>query len=312
MGLPFRSLTMLVLLIWFLRWPIIEAQTPARSLDAILQDYAYRAFVRPRTGIPYDGVPPSNFSGIQISAIRLRSGSLYTRGVESYKEFTIPIGVISQPYVERLVFVYQNLGNWSTIYYPLPGYIYLSPILGLLAYDASNLSAKNLPELAIHASEEPISINFPQPKPVPNGSIAECVHFDLNGNINFTNLVSRTICETFEQGHFSIVVKSTIAPSPAPAPPPPPPPPPPHGGGGGNGKRVGIIVGAIAGGIALLVLLALLILWIWKLNKKKKMNKMEKAADSGEALQMTVVGNTKAPAATTTRTQPTLETEYVP
>ncbi|KAL7589141.1 uncharacterized protein LOC111885738 [Lactuca sativa] len=260
MGLPFRSLTMLVLLIWFLRWPIIEAQTPARSLDAILQDYAYRAFVRPRTGIPYDGFPPSNLSGIQISAIRLRSGSLYTRGVESYKEFTIPIGVISQPYVERLVFVYQNLGNWSTIYYPLPGYIYLSPILGLLAYDASNLSAKNLPELAIHASEEPISINFPQPKPVPNGSIAECVHFDLNGNINFTNLVSRTICETFEQGHFSIVVKSSIAPSPAP----------------------------------------------------KKMNKMEKAADSGEALQMTVVGNTKAPAATTTRTQPTLETEYVP
>ncbi|CAI9298895.1 unnamed protein product [Lactuca saligna] len=276
---------MLVLLIWFLRWPIIEAQTPARSLDAILQDYAYRAFVRPRTGIPYDGFPPSNLSGIQISAIRLRSGSLYTRGVKSYKEFTIPIGVISQPYVERLVFVYQNLGNWSTIYYPLPGYIYLSPILGLLAYDAANLSAKNLPELPIHASEEPISINFPQPKPVPNGSIAECVHFDLN-------------------------VKSTIAPSPAPAPAPPPPPP--HGGGGGNGKRVGIIVGAIAGGIALLVLLALLILWIWRLNKKKKMNKMEKAADSGEALQMTVVGNTKAPAATTTRTQPTLETEYVP
>ncbi|KAD7479307.1 hypothetical protein E3N88_02443 [Mikania micrantha] len=39
---------------------------------------------------------------------------------------------------------------------------------------------------------------------------------------------------------------------------------------------------------------------------------MEKAADAGEALHMTTVGNTKAPAATTTRTQSTLETEYVP
>lgn len=307
MGLQFRSLTMLVLLICFFQWPIIEAQTPARSLDAILQDYAYRAFVRPRTGIPYDGSPPSNLTGIQISVIRLRSGSLYTRGVPSYKEFTIPIGVIEQPYVERLVLVYQNLGNWSTVYYPLPGYIYLSPIVGLLAYDASNLSAKNLPELSIRASEEPISIEFPHVNPPSDSSVAKCVWFDLNGNVNFTNVTSGRICETFEQGHFSIVVESTAAPSPAPTPLLPPPR---HGGG--NGKRVGIIVGAVAGGIALLVLLALLILWIWKLNKKKKMHKMEKAADSGEALQMTAVGNTKAPAAATTRTQPTLETEYVP
>ncbi|KAL4572557.1 hypothetical protein LXL04_019337 [Taraxacum kok-saghyz] len=311
MGLQLRSLTMLLLLIWLLPWPIIEAQTPARSLDAILQDYAYRAIVRPRTGITYDGLPPSNFSGIKISAIRLRSGSLYTRGVPNYKEFTIPVGVIEQPYVERLILVYQNLGNWSTVYYPLPGYIYLSPILGLLAYDASNLSAKNLPELPFHATEEPISIEFQQVKPVPDASIAQCVRFDLNGQTNFTDLVSGRICETFKHGHFSIVVKSTTAPSPAPAPPPPQSPPP-HGGGNGNGKRVWIIVGAVAGGILLLVLLALLILWIWRLKKKKKMHKMEKAADSGEALQMTTVGNTKAPAASTTRTQPTLETEYVP
>lgn len=311
MGLQLRSLTMLVLLIWFLQWPIIKAQTPARSLDAILQDYAYRAFVRPRTGIAYDGFPPSNFSGIQISAIRLRSGSLYTRGVPTFKEFRIPIGVIERTYVERLVLVYQNLGNWSNAYYPLPGYTYLSPILGLLAYDASDLSAKNLPELPLHASEEPISINFQQLKPVPDGSIPKCVRFDLNTQINFTDLVSESTCETFEQGHFAIVIESPTAPSPAPAAPPPPPR---HGGGNGNGngKRVGIIVGAVGGGIALLVLLALLILWIWRLNKTKKMHKMEKAADSGEALQMTAVGNTKAPAASTTRTQPTLETEYVP
>lgn len=308
MGLHIRSLTMLVILIWLVWWPKTEAQTPARALDAILQDYAYRAFHRPKTGTPYDASPPSNLTGIQISAMRLRSGSLFTRGVHMYKEYSIPVGVIEQPYVERLVFVYQNLANWSAKYYPLPGYMYLAPILGLLAYDAANLSATNLQELEIHASEEPISIEFTQVQPVPAGLVARCVRFTLNGLINFTNVESGNKCETYEQGHFSIVVEST---APLPAPVRPPPPPQRHGGGG-NGSRVGIIVGSIVGGIALLVLLALLILWVWRFNKRKKMHKMEKAADAGEALHMTTVGNTKAPLATTTRTQPTLETEYVP
>ncbi|KVI11201.1 uncharacterized protein LOC112507891 [Cynara cardunculus var. scolymus] len=316
MGLQFRSLSMLVLLVWLYWWPRVESQVPgpeirsAKALDVILQDYAYRAFVRPRTGIPYDGAPPSNLSGIQISAMRLRSGSLYMRGVQMYKEFTIPVGVREEPYVERLVLVYQNLGNWSTAYYRLPGFMYLAPILGLLAYDASNLSAKNLRELHVRASEEPISIEFRQVKPVPDGSIARCVWFDLNGRTNFTNVTSGNKCATFEQGHFSIVVEST-APSPSPASPIPQVPTPSHGGGGNNSK-VWTIVGSVIGGVALLVLLALLMLLAWRFNKRKKMHRMEKAAEAGEALHMTTVGNTKAPAATTTRTQPTLETEYVP
>ncbi|KAL8206016.1 hypothetical protein R6Q57_009567 [Mikania cordata] len=312
MGLQFRSLTMLVLLIWLFWCPKIESQslgpaiTSARALDSMLQDFAYRAFVRPRTGIPYDGVPPSNLSGIQISAMRLRSGSLFTRGVSLYKQFTIPIGVIEKPYVERLVLVYQNLGNWSTFYYPLHGYMYLAPVVGLLAYDASNLSATNLQELYIRASNEPISIEFTRMRPVPDGSVARCVVFDLDGRINFTNVMSGNKCMTFEQGHFSIVVEST-APLPAPKEQPPP-----HRGGGGNSSKGWIVLGSVVGGVALLVLLALLILWVWRFNKRKKMHHMEKAADAGEALHMTTVGNTKAPAATTTRTQPTLETEYVP
>ncbi|KAI3676136.1 hypothetical protein L1987_85736 [Smallanthus sonchifolius] len=306
MGLQFPSLTMLVLLIW---WSRIEAQTHGpeatpRALDAILQDFAFRAFVRPRTGIPYDGVPPPNLSGIQISAMRLRSGSLFTRGVQMYKQFAIPVGVIERPYVERLVLVYQNLGNWSTTYYPLPGYMYLAPILGLLAYDASNLSATNLQELQIRASGEPISIEFTLLTPVPDGSVARCVWFDLNGQQNFTNVMSGNRCVTYEQGHFSIVVEST-APSPAPVERP-------RHEGGGNSSRGWIIGGSVAGGVALLVLLALLILWVWRFNKRKKMHQMEKAADAGEALHMTMVGSMKAPAATTTRTQPSLETEYVP
>ncbi|GJS78790.1 hypothetical protein Tco_0728671 [Tanacetum coccineum] len=297
---------------WLLSlWMNVEAQTlSARGLDAILQDYAYRAFVRPRTGVEYNGVPPLNLSGIQISAMRLRSGSLFTRGVNKFNEFVIPVGVIEEPYVERLVLVYQNLGNWSNEYYPLSGYVYLAPVLGLLAYNAFDLSAKDLPVLEIRASKEPILIEFTQLNKVPDDatSVPKCVSFDLNGVMNLTNVTSGNKCMTYAQGHFSIVVESNGT---SPVLVPPPPPQRSHGGKG-NGSRGGIIVGSVAGGIALLVLLALLILWVWRFNKRKKMHKMEKAADAGEALHMTTVGNTKAPAATTTRTQPTLETEYIP
>ncbi|TXG65781.1 hypothetical protein EZV62_007056 [Acer yangbiense] len=73
----------------------------------------------------YNGYVPSNLTGMKIAAMRLRSGSLRTRGVKIYKEFGIPIGV-TESYVERLVLVYQNLGNWSKTYYPLPGYTLVS------------------------------------------------------------------------------------------------------------------------------------------------------------------------------------------
>lgn len=300
-----------ICLLFLSLWVNVEAQAlSASGLDAILQDYAFRAFVRPRTGVVYNGAAPMNLSGVQVSAMRLRSGSLFTRGVNKYKEFVIPVGVVEEPYVERLVLVYQNLGNWSNEYYPLDGYVYLAPVLGLLAYDALDLSAKGLPVLEIRASREPISIEFTQVNKVPDDatSDAKCVSFDVNGVMNLTNVTSGNKCVTYTQGHFSIVVESNGT---SPALVPPPPPQRSHGGKG-NSSKGAIIAGSVAGGIALLVLLALLILWVWRFNKRKKMQKMEKAADAGEALRMTTVGNTKAPAATTTRTQPTLETEYIP
>ncbi|GFY82517.1 transmembrane protein, putative [Actinidia rufa] len=313
MGLLPRSLTMLLLLIWIFWLPKLSAQLvdssirDPRALDALLQDYAFRAFVRPRTGIVYDGVVPSNLTGISISAIRLRRGSLRTKGVKAYKEFEIPMGVVVQPYVERLVLVYQNLGNRSTVYYPLANYVYLAPVLGLLAYNASDLSAKNLSELDIRASNQPISIKFSDVKSVPDGSVAKCVWFDLHGLVNFSSVVSGNVCSTFEQGHFSIVVEST-APSPAP------PGEVPNVGGGGKKKNttVWIVVGSVVGGLVMLILLGVLAVWVQGYKHRKKMQQMEKAAEVGEALHMTSVGNTKAPAATVTRTQPTLESEYVP
>ncbi|KAI4306309.1 hypothetical protein L6164_029595 [Bauhinia variegata] len=307
------SLFMLLTLPCLLSLPFLNAQSPpaagisARSLDALLQDYAFMAFIRPRTGVPYDGQVPSKLKGIKVSALRLRSGSLRTRGVPSYKEFQIPTGVVEQPYVERLVLVYHNLGNWSEQFYPLPGYSYLTPVLGLLAYSAANLSATELPELDIRASDKPVLMKFPDVKPTPFGSIAKCVYFDLHGSVQFDKLSDENACSTSQQGHFSIVVESN-APSPAPA----------AGAGEENGvkknnSRVWIIVGSLVGGVVLLIILALLVAKVRKSKRGMKIQQMEWAADnSSDTLQMTSIGGTKAPLAVGTRTRPTIEDDYIP
>ncbi|XP_047168213.1 uncharacterized protein LOC124836980 [Vigna umbellata] len=290
----------------------------ARALDALLQQYAYRALMNPKTGIIYNATHlPSNLSGIEVAALRLRSGSLRRKGFQPYNEFEIPMGLIGRPYVERLVLVYQNLGTRSSRYYPLTDYTYLAPVLGLLAYDGSNLSASNLSELQIDASGGPILVKFGAVKSVPHGAVAKCVWFDLQGSSNFSDVTTDNTCSSFQQGHFSIVVKST-APAPAPASPTPASPPKrgpspsAQGKGEKDNKKVWIIVGSVVGGLVLLVLLSLLVLWMRKYKQKKKMQQMEKAAELGEPLQMASVGDTKAPAATVTRTQPTLEHEYAP
>ncbi|KAJ0985395.1 hypothetical protein J5N97_003751 [Dioscorea zingiberensis] len=291
-----------------------SSTSPARQLDALLQDYGYQAFVHPHTGVFYDGLAPANLSGIKISVVRLRSGSLWRRGVHSFKEFDIPIGLIVHPYVERIVFVYQNLGNWSSVYYPLPGFTYLAPLLGLLIYDAANLSAKNLPELDFVASKSPIMINFTNVAPVLNGLTPQCVWFNLDGLPEFRDLVSENACSTYRQGHFSIVVNSTgLAPSPSPGGGPVPglSPGPSPGPSKSHKSKVWKIVGGVAGGFVGLVLLGLLLVWLLIHRQNKKVAEMEHQADVGEALQMTRVGSTQAPVASGTRTQPILENEYV-
>ncbi|GJT30790.1 putative concanavalin A-like lectin/glucanase domain-containing protein [Tanacetum coccineum] len=318
---PFTSIQVVVLFNLLFLWcpKVVESQVynpqskPARALDATLQGYAYRAFLHPRTGIPFDGIIPPYLTGIQVSAMRLRSGSLFHRGVQTFKEFRIPVGLREQPYVERLVMVYHNLGNWTTTYYTLPGYTYLAPVLGLLAYNGSDLSATNLPELDMWASDEAIIIKFGRITAIPDGLVAKCVWFDLHGQVNFTNLESGNECWTFEQGHFSIVVENDSPTVPAPrepVPPAPPEAPAPSSRTKRNDSMVWAMVGSISGGIALLVLLGLLILWAWRYKKRKRMRELERAADAGEALRMTRVGSMRAPFALSTRTMPNIEHDF--
>lgn len=285
----------------------IDDDIPSRTLDSVLQDYAFKAFSKPKTGVPYDAQLPNNLIGVHVSALRLRSGSLRTRGVEAYKEFQIPPGVVEQPYVERLVLVYHNLGNWSEKFYPLPGYTYLAPVLGLLSYNGADLNAQKLPELDIRASDKPILIKFHDVKSAPYGSFPKCVYFDLHGSVQFDILPSDNICSTMQQGHFSIVVESN-APTPAPAAVAATI----DQSGGKKKFNVWIIVGSLVGGCTLLILLSLLVVRLVKIRNGMKIQEMEWRADSNETLQMTSVGGTKAPLAIGTRTRPTIETDYIP
>ncbi|KAF3627822.1 putative succinate dehydrogenase [ubiquinone] iron-sulfur subunit 3, mitochondrial-like [Capsicum annuum] len=213
------------IIIWLLIPALVGSQSNSSdssarsSLDSLLQQYAFRELTwqRTRTGVPYDAYVPSNLMGIKVSAVILKRHTLKRRVYGYYKEFFIPSGIIVEPYVKKLVLVYQNLGNWSSFYYPLPGYIYLTPVLGILAYDANDLYATNLPELDILALEDPITIRFPFVQPAPEGSFPKCAYFYSNNFVKFGHVTDGNICETRIQGHYSIVAEVKASPSPPPS-----------------------------------------------------------------------------------------------
>ncbi|TVU27149.1 hypothetical protein EJB05_29732, partial [Eragrostis curvula] len=289
--------------------------SPARMLDAMLQDYAYRAFVHPRTGTVFNATLPANLTGIAVSTLRLRSGSLRRKGYAGYFEFDIPVGVTVQSYVERVVLVYHNLGNWSHYYYPITGYTYIAPVLGLLVYDAANLQAVGLQEQNIIVTGNPISVTFSNVRAVlPGGPAPRCVYFDLNGVPQFSDLNSTNVCSTYRQGHFSIVVNSSEVP-PAPAPKPsgaiaPPIPPAGSHGKKGSSKAWKIAISTVAGASAL-GLLASLVICLVRHKRDKKLEVMERNAEVGDTLRMAHVGRTQAPVASGTRTQPMIENDYM-
>jgi hypothetical protein len=285
--------------------------SPARMLDSELQAYAFRALARPRTGVVVNATLPGNLTGVAASAVRLRSGSLRRRGLRGYFEFDVPAGVAVRPFVERVVLVYHDLGARSDRYYPpVPGHTYLAPLLGLLAYDAADLSAVGLPEQGIVATGAPISVTFRRVREAPPGAPApRCVHFDLDGGgvPRFSDLARGNACSAYRQGHFSIVVNSSAAP-------PAPPPPPPGATAGGRGKKGGgstawKIAGGVVGAAVALGPLAALTICLVRHRRHRKLETMERNAEDGEAFRMARVGRAQAPVASGTRTQPAIESD---
>ncbi|PWA54880.1 hypothetical protein CTI12_AA433500 [Artemisia annua] len=203
------------LLLLFTTIPLNKSQPfSPRLLDSILQEHAFQPLSghRTKTGVIYSGNVPSNLTGTSIAALRLRSGSLRRRGYSKYNEFSIPKGVVVSPYVKRVILVYHNLGNWSSVYYPLKGYVYLSNVVGLLAYNASDVYAKELQELDVRVSGYPFVVKFKDLKDdLPHGSLPKCVFFDLFGGVEFEKLVNGSVCVSVNQGHFGVVVEDGLS-----------------------------------------------------------------------------------------------------
>ncbi|EXC02964.1 hypothetical protein L484_012091 [Morus notabilis] len=285
------SFFIIFLIFPFFFFPLVNSfnNSAADSLDALLEDFAFDTLVEHRrhTGVLYKATSPANLSGIQVSVLKLRSRTMWNKGA-NFSHFSIPPRTTSSPHVRRLALVYQDLGNWSSEYYIVPGYKLVTSVVGFMAFDASNSSAKSITRLNLTTRGKPISIDF------HNLTVGEsvrsqvrCVIYAANGTTSLSEMSLPGVCQSREQGHFSVVI--------------------PEGELKGKQKLcywwfIGFVLAfavLVLGGITVVVLVRLL--------RTKKIQIMERHADEDLALASRWVGQSKMPSAAVTRTLPVLE-----
>ncbi|RDX97234.1 hypothetical protein CR513_20011, partial [Mucuna pruriens] len=261
----------------------------SESLNSLVQDFAFRSLVkhRPQTGALYDALLPRNLSGMDVSVVRLRSRRLWNKGA-NFSYFRIPPRTMSVPHVRRLAIVYQNLGNWSSLYYTLPGYSFISSVVGFMVFDASNVTDTSLRNLTLNTMGQPISIQFPNISFMGRGSInsrVRCVAFNANGTFHITEMSSPGVCYSRDQGHFSVVLPLE--------------------------NKLGTwylwVIGFVVGIFGLMIVGYAGFSSSMRLLKTKRIQAMEKQANEDQVLESRWVGNSKMPSAAVTRTQPVLE-----
>lgn len=265
------------------------------SLDAILEDHAFRVMTthqRPRTGALYNAALPANLAGMKVSVVGLRTTTLWRKGA-NFSGFVIPPKTLPIPYVRRLVIIYHNLGNWSSLYYTLPGYSIISPVVGFLVYDASShLSSGNFSKIEL-STIEPISIEFQKSNLMGQGKQRmhhQCALFGDSGQVLISEMsTSANVCYSRNRGHFSIVVplektrKKKMWPFWV------------------VGGFVGVVLVGLGGVVAVRSSLV-----------GKRAQGMEREADEGECLETYWIGSSKFPRGDVTRTHPVLETTSLP
>ncbi|CAI0476588.1 unnamed protein product [Linum tenue] len=311
----------IIILLPSLSPPLTNAQETIKSpqqLDLLIRDYTFRSsFINmTRTGEIHNVNLPANLSGaVRAQAARFRCGSL-TRYGARIDGFTLGIGVMLYPCVERVMLITHRLSlNWSSIYsanYNLSGYQLVSPILGLAAYNAggkrSNSPNSSYPfEVGIRSAQgNSIAVNFTNPidDPIVNPL---CAIFEGDGKtVSLKPPISDRVCGSTSNGHFGLVVK---LPPPAGSPPPAAVT---AAGGGGRAAVWKVAVASSVGSALGIVLLGLLVVAMFaKVKKKARMVEMERRAYEEEALQVSMVGHVRAPVAAGTRTVPTIEHHFV-
>ncbi|KAI4315345.1 hypothetical protein L6164_028164 [Bauhinia variegata] len=283
-----------------------SAQTikSARLLDLLIRDYTVKSLDKHlRTGILQSVNLPANFSGIKVDSVRFRCGSLRRYGAR-VKEFHLGMGVIVHPCVERVMLIRQNLGhNWSSIYYTnydLSGYRLVSPIVGLLAYNADkDVNSSNPFEVGIVSGEKPILIDFTNITKITKaeGIVPLCASFEGDGRMTLASPSPAHVCVAKRHGHFGLVTKS----------------PPPQEQLRKRISQWKVAVGSTIGAALGAFLLGLLLVAMFaRVKKRSRMEEMERRAYEEEALQVSMVGHVRAPTASGTRTSPILEHDYIP
>lgn len=262
------------------------------SLDSFIHEYAIKNILKRYTGKLYDIPLPANFSGMEGSIVRVRSGSFWRRGAD-FSFFKIPPRVLPWPFVKRFNIIYENLGNLSSKYYDVPNYTFVTPVIGFLAYNATSSREDNgMVELNIMSDH--ILVHFPQIDDDNKKVEMKCVRFVTNGTIEFSNVTMKNTCISQGQGHFAIVVPS-LKPEKEKK----------------KGKWKWWVIG-FGVGIVGLVLLIVMGTLICKCVGFKKRGTMERQSEKSEALDTVWVGNSRMPSASGIRTQPVLENSYVP
>lgn len=290
----------LILLAWSSSNVDAQGAIAAQLLDHVVSDYAFQSYPRyPKTGFLYRVHLPANLSNVGADTVRFRCGSLRRYGAQ-IKEFHLGIGVTVHPCVERVVLVRQNLGsNWSSIYYnsfKISGYQLVSPVIGLLAYNASDFNSSNRSEIGIFAGKRPIRIDFSRIMRIEDPSLKLlCASFDSDGKVSVSDQLSENVCVAARNGHFALVMEPSLPQTQSKV----------------SGWKVA--VGSSVGGVLGAFLLGLLfIALVVNVKKRSRIAEMERRAYEEEALQMSMVGHVRAPMAAGTRTLPSLEHGYTP
>lgn len=266
------------------------------SLDLLIKEYTFKSYSKNyfRTAELQAVKLPGNLSDIRVDIARYRCGSLRRYGARIH-EFHLGVGVTVQPCVERVLVVRQVLGfNWSSIFYSnydLSGYQLVSPVLGLLAYNAG----KDPFQVGVHAGENPITVNFSSITRIDQkpGIVSLCASFGGNRELTILGTAGQSLCRVTGHGHFGLVTEL---------------PPVQMRRRVSRWKvAVGSSIGAALGAFLLSLLMVALLV---KAKKKSRREEMERRAYEEEALQVSMVGHIRAPTAAGTRTMPIIEHGY--
>ncbi|XP_042467258.1 uncharacterized protein LOC122050420 [Zingiber officinale] len=272
-------------------FPFNTAALDIAILSATVRDRAFGVLARRRTGVAYSVPLPSDLSGASASVERIRSGILWTAGAR-LGSVSVPPRTTTAPFVRRLAFVYQDLGNRSSSFFDgVRGYALASPVVGLKAYDASLHPGE---EVGLRTLGEPIMVAFPRvslPAGVNSTAAIKCMR--LGAADELADAVSGNACVARQTGHFALVVAA---------------------GPRQNGGRRWWMVWAVwfGGGVVVVVVAVVVGIMMVRWRRRKRRESMERVAEDEAALGTVWAGRSKMPSASMCRTGPVIEDATAP